>query len=169
LTLIDAPAGDDPVSAVAADIPTIEMHHPRLAAVRIFGIEDSLALRQAMNALGYLPRASDPEWIIFARSMTDLKNVLEVKLDVADGESGDDVYSAFFKAVGAPEWHGRNFNALNDSIGTGGINRVEVPYQIVVKNAHSATPKVIAFLIDFEDLVKELHASGCPAEFRIQD
>jgi hypothetical protein len=28
----------------------------------------------------------------------------------------DEVYDAFFRAVGAPEWHGRNLDALADSI-----------------------------------------------------
>lgn len=40
----------------------------------------------------------------------------------------------FFQVVGAPAWHGRNFNALRDSIETGQINAVEVPYRIVIKN-----------------------------------
>jgi len=47
---------------------------------------------------------------------------------VSDGASGKckaDIEAAFFKAASAPPWHGRNFDALNDSIATGEINRVE--------------------------------------------
>lgn len=58
----------------------------------------------------------------------------ELMLDGAGWSTKDDVYNAFFHAVGAPEWHGRNFNALNDSIANGSINKVEVPYTLVLIN-----------------------------------
>ena len=58
----------------------------------------------------------------------------ELTLDGAGWTTNDDVYSAFFLAVGAPEWHGRNFDALNDSIANGSINKVDVPYRLVLKN-----------------------------------
>jgi RNAse (barnase) inhibitor barstar len=45
--------------------------------------------------------------------------------------NGADVYDAFFRAVGAPEWYGRNLDALADSIRGGSINQVEVPYRLV--------------------------------------
>jgi RNAse (barnase) inhibitor barstar len=48
-------------------------------------------------------------------------------LDGADWKTKDDFYDAFFKAVGALSWHGRNFNALRDSIITGQISEVELP------------------------------------------
>ncbi len=51
-----------------------------------------------------------------------------------DGLGNDDFYDAFFAAVGAPIWHGRNRDALNDSISTGGINEVEIPYRLEVVN-----------------------------------
>ena len=40
----------------------------------------------------------------------------ELVLNGADWTTKDDVYDAFFCAVGAPEWHGRNLDALADSI-----------------------------------------------------
>jgi RNAse (barnase) inhibitor barstar len=58
----------------------------------------------------------------------------ELILDGSTWTNNDDVYDAFFRAVGAPSWHGRNFNALNDSIATGSINKVEVPYTLVIAN-----------------------------------
>jgi RNAse (barnase) inhibitor barstar len=60
--------------------------------------------------------------------------VRELVLDGRGWTTDDDVYNAFFKAVGAPVWHGRNYNALNDSIAGGDINQVEVPYRIVISN-----------------------------------
>ena len=40
-------------------------------------------------------------------------------LDGANWISTDDFYDAFFEAVGAPSWHARNLDALNDSIANG--------------------------------------------------
>jgi len=51
----------------------------------------------------------------------------EITLDAAGWQSADDVYSAFFHAVGAPPWHGRNLDALRDSIGAGHINVIAPP------------------------------------------
>lgn len=53
-------------------------------------------------------------------------------LDGATWSTKDDFYSAFFKAVGAPSWHGHNFDALRDSIVTGQINQIELPYRIEI-------------------------------------
>ena len=48
----------------------------------------------------------------------------DVVLNGAAWSTKDDVYDAFFRAVGAPEWHGRNFDALRDSIAGGEINKL---------------------------------------------
>jgi len=53
----------------------------------------------------------------------------ELTLNGAEWKTRDDVYDSFFRAVGATDWHGRNFNALRDSIATGSINTVEVRYR----------------------------------------
>ncbi len=90
----------------------------------------------------------------------------ELVLDGADWLTQDDVYDAFLQAVGAPEWHGRNFNALRDSIATGSINRLEIPYKLVIKNYDKigAGAKVLAD--DFIDLIQELSAESCPVQIR---
>jgi len=79
-----------------------------------------------------------------------------------------DLYSAFFVAVGAPEWHGRNFNALHDSIGGGGINRIEVPYRIVIRNAPHENEMAKQVLDHFAGLIQHLQAEGCPVKFLTQ-
>jgi hypothetical protein len=58
----------------------------------------------------------------------------ELIMDAAGCQTRDEFYDLFFGAVGAPDWHGRNFNALRDSIATGQINRIEVPYRLVIAN-----------------------------------
>ena len=72
----------------------------------------------------------------------------------------DDFYDAFLKAVGAPEWHGRNFNALRDSIAGGHINAVELPYRIHVFGFDRMAPEAGQIVKDFSDLIREIHSEG---------
>jgi RNAse (barnase) inhibitor barstar len=92
----------------------------------------------------------------------------ELTLNGADWTTRDDVCDAFFRAVGAPEWHGRNLDALADSIRGGSINQVEVPYRLVIKSyervGHDARPTADSFI----NLVHELAAEGCPVEIRVE-
>jgi RNAse (barnase) inhibitor barstar len=93
----------------------------------------------------------------------------ELTLDGAGWTTNDDVCSAFFLAVGAPEWHGRNFNALNDSLANGSINKVEVPYRVVLKNYDLISGEAKKMTDDFVDLIHEIAARGCPVEVRLDN
>jgi hypothetical protein len=84
----------------------------------------------------------------------------EILLDGTRWQSRDDVYSALFAALGSPGWHGRNFNALRDSIGVGGINRVETPYRLRVAGLEGMSADARSFVADFSDLIRELQAEG---------
>ncbi len=53
-----------------------------------------------------------------------------IVIDAVDWLSEDDVFDGILEALGAPAWHGRNWDALNDSIVTGGVNGVEPPYHL---------------------------------------
>ena len=88
----------------------------------------------------------------------------DVVLDGAAWCTKDDVYDAFFRAVGAPEWHGRNFDALRDSIAGGEINKLELPYKLVIRNYDKIRGEAKEMADDFIDLVHELAAEGCPVE-----
>ena len=90
----------------------------------------------------------------------------ELFLNGAEWKTSDDVYDAFFKAVGAPSWHGRNFNALNDSIAHGSINEVEVPYCLVIQNYGLIGAGAKKMADDFIDLMHEMASRGCPVEIR---
>jgi RNAse (barnase) inhibitor barstar len=88
----------------------------------------------------------------------------ELILNGAEWKNQDDAYDSFFRAVGAPEWHGRNFNALRDSIATGSINTIEVPYRLVILNYDKIAPAARQMAGDFVDLIHELATKGCPVE-----
>ncbi|SRR5690242_20384653 len=91
----------------------------------------------------------------------------ELILDGTTWRTKDDVYDAFFRAIGAPEWHGRNFDALNDSISTGSINQIEVPYRLIIQNYDRIAGEAKTITDDFIDLIHEISADGCPVEIRV--
>jgi len=93
----------------------------------------------------------------------------ELTLDGACWTTKDDVYDAFFRAVGAPDWHGRNFDSLNDSIANGSINQVEIPYRLVLKNYDLISGEAKKMTDDFVDLIHEIAARGCPVDVRIDN
>jgi len=92
----------------------------------------------------------------------------ELILDGSSWKTRDDVYDSVFRVVGAPDWHGRNFDALRDSIATGSINAVEVPYRLVLQNFDKIAPSARQMANDFVSLIGELAGEGCPVEIRIE-
>ena len=70
--------------------------------------------------------------------------------------------------MSAPEWHGRNFNALRDSISGGSINQMEVPYKLVIRSYDKIAPVAKKMTDNFINLVHELAAEGCPVEIRVE-
>jgi RNAse (barnase) inhibitor barstar len=95
--------------------------------------------------------------------------VPDLLLDAAEWQTTEDVYDAFFRAVGAPSWHGRNFDALRDSIKGGDINELEVPYRVVIRNSSLVGDGALQMMEDFIDLIRELAAEGCPVDVRVEE
>jgi RNAse (barnase) inhibitor barstar len=92
----------------------------------------------------------------------------ELVLNGADWTTKDDVYDSFFRAVGAPGWHGRNLDALADSISSGSINQIEVPYRLVIKSYDRIGLHTKPMTDSFINLVHGLAADGCPVEIRVE-
>ncbi|WP_172838340.1 barstar family protein [Terriglobus roseus] len=93
----------------------------------------------------------------------------ELLLDGANWFKPDDFYDSVFAAVGAPPWHGRNFNALIDSISTGGINAIEVPYRIVIFNAHLIGPDAQETASRFTTIIERLQEDReCPVQIEVR-
>ena len=91
----------------------------------------------------------------------------EILLDGSSWKTTDDVYDTFFSAVGAPSWHGRNFNALSDSIATGRINEIEVPYRLVIQHYDLIDAGAKKMVDEFIDLIHHIAACGCPIEIQV--
>ena len=88
----------------------------------------------------------------------------ELVISAAEWTMADDFYADFLAAVGAPSWHGRNFDALWDSIVTGSISRTEPPYRVRITGVDK-TPEGCREMIDkFTALIEEARAQGTPVE-----
>jgi len=66
----------------------------------------------------------------------------KIKLNATNWSSVLDFYNALLAALGAPEGHGRNINALVDSMIYGGINKIDPPYTVEIRGAASLSPKL---------------------------
>ena len=76
----------------------------------------------------------------------DRKNVIEV--DASWWASKLDLYQAILPALGAPDWHGKNMNALIESIVGGEINVVEPPYTLRIRGTTNL-PTGVAEKLDY--------------------
>ena len=173
-TLITTPPANDLVAQAVTMLPTIETHHPNLFCIHLFGLLTSDGLDAAMAELGYYPaRISMDTARTFVRSFEqsakDLTLVASTWSLRSDWFFTQDFYSAFFLAVGAPEWHGRCFDALNDSIAGGGINKIEVPYRIVIRNAQNENEMVRGVFDELASFFLHIQSRGCPVAFKIAE
>jgi len=169
-TLFEPAYRIDPVGTCSEIIPTIREHHPELACIILIGVSDSSALRQILSNLGFDPEPVRTEdGLLFRLPLDEVSNVRQLHLDAQGWKSANDVYESFFRAVGAPTWHGKNFNALIDSIARGSINEIEVPYRLIISNSQRANTEVKQFLRDFSELIRDLALrEGCPVAMKLE-
>jgi RNAse (barnase) inhibitor barstar len=150
-------------------LDTVIEHHPRLAKLHFVGVHDSEILRSRLNEYNFVPFEPHKARVVFVRRIDLISNVHRLQLDATSWNNVDDVYKSLFAVLGSPEWHGKNFNALHDSIVTGCINTVEVPYTLSIRNMKSANGEVRRFVSDLADLISESEARGCPVSIEFED
>jgi RNAse (barnase) inhibitor barstar len=73
----------------------------------------------------------------------------EITLDATTWSDRDDFYDALLPALGAPEWHGRNLDALSDTLGEDGINEVKPPFHIRIISVASVSLELLSYLKGF--------------------
>ena len=65
-----------------------------------------------------------------------------IELDAAGWTKVLDFYEALLAALGAPRGHGRNINALIDSMVYGGICEIDPPYELRIRNVGNLTSDI---------------------------
>ncbi|HEX4737750.1 MAG TPA: barstar family protein [Allosphingosinicella sp.] len=85
-----------------------------------------------------------------------------IHLDASGWRSPADFYAALLPQLGAPSWHGRNLDALYDSL-SGGINQLEPPFTVELAHSSELSSDMGDFLAKvaavFEDARREFGAN----------
>jgi RNAse (barnase) inhibitor barstar len=92
----------------------------------------------------------------------------EIILEGAHWHSQDDLYDAFFLAVGSPKSHARHLGALADSICGGQINDVDIPYTLVIRGYDGMQDAARRFVDRVCRILLELKAEGCDIDVRCE-
>lgn len=156
------------VRSCLAIVEQIELHHPCVFALEIIGVSLSETLTTELGCRGY--RASTCTTSLrlrFIKSIAGEVGIPTYLLNAKNWKSEDHVYDAIFEAIGAPSWHGRNFDALRDSIYSGAINRVEVPYRPMIENNSQLSHEVQQFLSDLALFIKDMARAGCSVDMTL--
>lgn len=74
-----------------------------------------------------------------------------IELDATHWKRWEDFYDALLTALGAPDFHGRCTNALIDSMIWGGMNAIDPPYKIMIRNMRDAPNEVAEAVIEAKD------------------
>lgn len=168
-TVFDVPMESEGIAGDLDLLDTVELHHPNLVSLILIGIDSSDELTIAMRGRGFV-LANNPDWpgIAFRKPLDRIGGVPQFVLDADKWQTPDDVFDSFFSAVGAPYWHGRNFNALHDSLEIGSINQQEVRYRLIVKGYEKVGEAAREIAAKFIEFILELEAKGVPVAIRIE-
>ena len=79
-----------------------------------------------------------------------------IRLDGTGWRSPEDFYSALLPALGAPAWHGRNLDALEESLRDDDINAVRLPFSVEVTGVRNATADMREFLAMVATLFRDV-------------
>jgi RNAse (barnase) inhibitor barstar len=91
-----------------------------------------------------------------------------IQLNGSKWVSKDDFYEALLRALGAPDWHGKNLDALSDSLRGGDINRINPPLAIIVTGEREMAPEASDTLRRFGTLVSDLHARSLEVSLTVK-
>ncbi|SEL25689.1 Barstar, RNAse (barnase) inhibitor [Sphingomonas palmae] len=71
--------------------------------------------------------------------------VTAITLDAADWQDFRDIYAALLTALGAPDWHGPNLDAVYDAL-VAGHYRVALPFVVTVRGAEKVSAAIQTYL-----------------------
>ena len=86
---------------------------------------------------------------------------MDIRIDWKEIDSQEEFYDLFFRQVKAPGWHGRNLDALADSLITGQINEIEPPYTIINLNTSGVREHMVEFQREVLSIFSEASIERC--------
>jgi len=90
-----------------------------------------------------------------------------IELDGKAWRFPEDFYIAYLAAVGAPEWHGQNLDAIWDSPAGGDINQRNPPFRVRIVGVEQMGPKARHTLERFEQLIDQARSGGLDVELEM--
>jgi RNAse (barnase) inhibitor barstar len=92
----------------------------------------------------------------------------EICLDGASWRTSDDFYEAYLMAVGAPRWHGRNLDAVWDSLMGADINELNPPFRVRITGLSYMGEDVRSLVRRFAALLEEARSEGRGVEVTLE-
>ncbi len=92
---------------------------------------------------------------------------MAIVIDGHDWETELDLIEAIIKGVDGPFWHGRNYNALYDSLVIGSVNGIDPPYDFVIRPPANPTPELAAAISYFLATIEEWRTEGAGVSARV--
>lgn len=89
-----------------------------------------------------------------------MDEVSHILLRPCEWQSKQDFYDELLPQIGAPDWHGRNLDAVADSLVTGQINTVEPPFVIEVQRLDESAKFARALVQVLAEIAEEASESG---------
>jgi RNAse (barnase) inhibitor barstar len=93
----------------------------------------------------------------------------EIILDASGWKDNNDFYDNLLAAIAAPEWHGRNLDALSDSIRGNDLNQRKLPYSFYITGADSLPEELSDYMSRFFELIKDLREAGVDINIRVHE
>jgi RNAse (barnase) inhibitor barstar len=81
-----------------------------------------------------------------------------ISLDASAWETGLDFYAAILPELGAPDGHGKNLNAIVESMIWGEINKLKPPYKVEIFNTEGRPQDVLDEIRAIADFFAESRA-----------
>jgi RNAse (barnase) inhibitor barstar len=88
-------------------------------------------------------------------------------VDAHGWSSPADFYDALLPQLRAPEWHGRNLDALWDSVAGGAINGLEPPFALRVFNTEHLPAPMVSFMGKVEAIFRDAAEAGVPVALHV--
>jgi len=85
---------------------------------------------------------------------------MKVFIDWGKIQTPEDYFSQLLPQVKAPDWHGKNLNALADSLVTGSINSIEPPFCLINLNVGSLKSELHDFFSGVKEIYEEANSNG---------
>jgi RNAse (barnase) inhibitor barstar len=86
--------------------------------------------------------------------------MMVICLDSTHWQIPDDFYSALLPELGAPSWHGKNLDALDESLGADDINEVKPPFAVEINGTSQLSPPMREFLAEVVHVFNDAQERG---------